>query len=138
MKKILCLILALIVCVALVACGGYSKTLPASFDADTVQSAAEDFFALLHEGDYEGLFELFSPELQAQVSAEDLEAAVTPILADKGAFVKFSRTNLLGHTDKESSAEYAICLYTAEFENGKVNYTLSFNSDMTVGGFYLK
>ena len=71
------------------------------------------------------------------LSADDLTASVGAALDQFGAFKDFGDVAYLNGEAKDGTP-YATVVQIATYENGSAQYTISFNEDGTVSGFYIK
>lgn len=136
MKK--CVSVFLMVCMMSVVLSGCGNALSTSFDRDTVQNSAENFISLLNDRDYDDGYAMFSQLMKDAISREDFESTFEPMLDEKGTFIDYKNQQISGTSDKESGAEYAVCIFTAEYENGDVTYTITYNTSMKVDGIYYR
>ena len=71
------------------------------------------------------------------VSAEDFAESGNPILDQLGAFKSFGDVSYMNGKAKDGTP-YATVVQMASYENGSAQFTVSFNEDDTVSGFYIK
>ncbi len=137
MKKLVSIILALTLFLALfVGCSGPS--LSDKFDEAKVKSAAEDAINLLNNKEFEKFCtELPSDDLKSAITVDVMKNAIAQVMPDAGKFVEFSSESVVGQKDKEGN-ECAVAVIVAKYENQKVTYTISYNEQMKLIGFYLK
>lgn len=138
MKKKLALMLGMLVmAVSLCACGG-TKELSEDFDEATVKAAAEELLGYVNDGDAEGFCALpMSADMQEAMTVESVGQIFDQYLGKKGEFVEYNSITVVGATDK-TLGECAIVVAVAEYENLKVQYTISYDTDMNLIGFFLK
>jgi len=135
MKKIFAVIITLII-VTFAGCD--AKTLPDGFDETTVKQQAEKVITVLNSGDYEAFSnDLVSETLKSSLSAEVLENAVAQVMPEAGEFEKFSSEAVSSQKDKNGD-EYVTAVVVAKYASQKVTYTISFDKDLKLIGFYLK
>lgn len=116
-----------------------SKPLSDCFEEETVKKTAEEIIELVHEGDYEKIIEEYeSAKLVTVLTEEDLRNAVQPVMEELGEPGKIERTVVTGNENPETKEEYATAVSIVSYENGKAQYTITFNQTMKMEGFYIK
>ena len=99
----------------------------------------EEIIELVHEGDYEKIIEEYeSAKLVTVLTEEDLRNAVQPVMEELGEPGKIERTVVTGNENPETKEEYATAVSIVSYENGKAQYTITFNQAMKMEGFYIK
>ena len=137
MKKILSIMLTLSLVIGLIA-GCSTPKLSEKFDEKNVKSSAENAIKLLNDGEYEKFCtDLPREDLKAVFTVDVLKNAVAQVMPNAGAFVEFSSESIIGQKDKDGN-ESAVAVIVAKYENKKVTYTISFDENMKLIGFYLK
>lgn len=127
-----CLSLAVI----LAGCG---SGLSEKFDEDEVRRAAEEIIEEASQGSFREIWEeAFSPIMQNAADSEEIQKNLDYLLDGKGELKEFKKTEVKGIQDKDTGTEYATALIVAEYEEGKVMYTISFDENMKCAGFYMK
>lgn len=108
-----------------------------SFEEKTVIEQGKQFVEMIDRGDYGGCAEWFCDSLKEEATADDLQKLVEERLKERGAFVSF--TNAVASGTSEDGRDYAVCILLVEYENNeKVQYNVTFDTDMKVAGFYCK
>ena len=108
-----------------------------SFDEKTVIERSKQFVAMIDRGDYEGCAEWFCDDLKKEADAAALQELVEQRVKKPGAFRSFTGETVSGTS--ENGRDYAVCILIAEYENvEKVQYNVTFDTDMKVAGFYCK
>lgn len=134
--KVLCIVLA--VMLAALGLGGCSSTkLAEAFDEAAVKEAAQAAVDHLNAGEYEECVAMMSQEMQEALSAEALASAAEGVFAKAGAFQEYKSVAVVGQKDK-AGTDYAVAVVVADFENGKVTYNVSFDTNMEIVGFWMK
>lgn len=118
--------------------GCSSAKLASAFDEQTVKDTATEVVADSSKGDYESIWNMFSKEMQAALSAADLTKSIQTNFANPGVFKKIKDIAVVGQKDKKTNTDQAVAVVVAEYENQKITYTISFNTDMKISGFYMK
>jgi hypothetical protein len=137
MKKFV-LVLMIITGMSLILTGCSSIKLSDDFDKDTVEKSAKQVVEYLNAGDYDKIFEMSGDVLTNNVSEDDLSKAVDKTFGDAGAFVKYKNVTIIGQKMKKSDENTAVAVLVAEYENQKVTFTISFDTDMKLIGLFMK
>ena len=53
-------------------------------------------------------------------------------------FEAFDKEAVTGNTDQDTDQEYAVAVIKVQYEKRKAQFTISFDEDMKVGGFFIK
>ncbi len=130
------ILLSLLLIAALFA--GCAQKLSDKFDEDTVVSAAQDVVTLMNEGKYEDITAKTREDLREALSAEVIASAAEQVLAGAGDFSEFGKHSVAGQKDKSTGEDYAVIVLEAKYANKTHVYTLSFDADMSIIGFYVK
>lgn len=117
--------------------GCQSTRLSEDFDEKEVKTGAEKVIELVNAGDFETLNDELSEQMKLAMP-DDVWVSVKKIVDGKGAFQSFAKENVVGSKDKDTDEPFATAVVLAEYENGKIQYTISFDREMKVSGFYLK
>ncbi len=136
MKKIKGLIITVLAVFLLTGCN--SMELADSFDKDVVTEKAIEEVNYLVTGDYESCRNMMHEDLQEKITAEILENGVESMVESTGDFKEIKSTTVIGQKDTENDIDMATAIVIATFEKRSVTYTITFNTDMEVIGFYMK
>lgn len=121
----------------LMACGN-SQKLSEQFDEQAVKSAAETLIGYLSEEDVESFCAApMSEKMEAATTPESMSAVVSQYIGNRGAFVEYKSNVAVGAKDENGEA-CAVAVVVAKYENQTVTYTISFDQEMKLIGFYLK
>lgn len=139
MKKKLSILAAVILCLSLIAgCSGQQK-LSDDFDAGKIKKAAKEVIELVNNGDYDALAERWwSAQMKTMIPQEKMETDIAPVIEELGAFEAFDKEAVTGSTDKDTDQEFGVAIIKVKYENRNAQFTISFNKDMKVAGFYIK
>lgn len=136
-KKVLLLICVMMAAIGLCACGGV-KELSENFDAATVRAAAEELIGYVNEEDAEGFCSVPMSESMAEnMTVESTQQIFDEYLGNKGAFVEYKSITLVEAYDK-TVGDCAVAIVSVKYENMNVQYTISFDIDMKLVGFFFK
>ena len=132
------ILLAVLLAEVLTACAG-SRKLSDKFDEAEVKAAAEEVIEILNEGDVDTLVdEKWNTVMKSMVGKDVLTGEILPIVEELGAFEAFDKEADTGNTDQDTDQEYAVAVIKVQYEKRKAQFTISFDEDMKVGGFYIK
>ena len=79
-----------------------------------------------------------SEELKAGITEEQFAEACDPYLDKCGEFEEITKTVFAGGHDKNSEIDYATAVMIGEYEDGKIQFTVSFDEDMEMIQFLIK
>lgn len=119
----------------LAACTGSSE-LPDGYEKNQVLNKSKMFIKKLDARDYDGCFACFNPMMKASLSKERLTSTMNPILDVLGDFVRLKGISLT--SKKALGTNYAVCTLKCVYEHGAANFTLLLDSDLKIGGLYIK
>lgn len=123
MKKIL---LALLMCVGLV-------TGCSDFDKKDVEVAAKEIVLMVDRDQMEEIYDnKFSQTLLDETDKTAFMESFVEMREKNGPFVEFKTCVVELHDDN------AVCNMTALYENGYIQYQISFNKNMQIEGFYFR
>ena len=132
------ILLAVLLAEVLTACAG-SRKLSDKFDEAEVKAAAEEVIEILNEGDVDTLVdEKWNTVMKSMVGKDVLTGEILPIVEGLGAFEAFDKEAVTGNTDQDTDQEYAVAVIKVQYEKRKAQFTISFDEDMKVGGFFIK
>lgn len=137
MKKLLSkLSILLLIIITFTACS--SKSLPDNFDAEKVKASAENVITLFSNEEYDKITNDYTREdLKAALTPDVLSNAKAQIMPNAGSLVKFTNTSLVAQKDK-SGNDFVAAIIAVKYENQTVTYTISFDENNKITGFYLK
>lgn len=107
-----------------------------SFNKGEVQQQTERIVALFDEGDYAQLGELSNEAMQKIVLQDTLEEVKAQISSDWGEFQTFGKSYMIEMS--QMGKKYATVQINASYENVSVMYTITFDKDMKLAGFYVR
>jgi len=132
MKKMTSTLMAVMLLMTLAACNSSNI----EYDKDAAIAAAEDVVDVINTRDYEAITALFREDLQADVTADSLEAAWDSSLQEAGEFVGYKKETT--RAVNQAGVDYIVVVLVSEYENNSLTYTISFDTDMNVAGMYMK
>ena len=135
LRKGIILILVMAAALSLIGCSG--TKLSGDFDEEKVKAAAQEAIDHLVAGEYEACVSLMGEEMQAAISAEVLADNMEAMTGQKGAFQEYKSCSVVGQKDKDGT-ECAVAVVVAAFEKGNLTFTVSFDKEMKMIGFWMK
>lgn len=107
------------------------------FDKEIVEKQAKEIIRLLSEEDYETLQNKYAENtMKPYLTKDKIEEAMQTLGSDWGNFISCGNTYMTEVTQKEK--KYAVVQLNAGYENISVTYTITFDEDMKIAGFYMK
>ena len=135
-KKILAGFLGILM---LAGVSGCQEALSEEFEEDQVIAEAKEMVERINAGELEGVWEdTFNVVMQNGTDPEELQENIDYYLKNKGEFQDFDKIQVRGITDRDTGTPYATVMVLAAYEDGKVMFTISFDTDMKCAGFYVK
>ena len=131
MIAMLCMMLLI-----LTACS--AQPLPEQFEEDTVKESAEQAIGFFNEQDYQSILGMSSAEFQEIFTVDEFAKQCDPYLEKCGSFKEISKTIFIGDVDKETQAAYGGVVMIGSYEEGTIQFTISFNEDMELTQFIIK
>lgn len=127
----------LTICCLLSGCTG--NKLAEDFNKEEVKAAAEEIVELVNSDDFDTIIDVRAEEkLKNALTVEDLEKAKSVVMNDAGEFQSFKSVSVIGEKDKTKDQDWAVAIVIAQYENQKVTYTITFDSEMELIGIYMK
>lgn len=121
----------------LTACSGGSK-LSEKFDEETVKAEAMKVVEYFNERDYASILAMGSEEFKAALPEDTFAQAADPYLDKCGTFMEITKTTVLGNTNKETGDEYGGVVMVGKYEDGKIQFVISFDEEMKMVQFVIR
>lgn len=138
-KRIMESILGMFMLAFLLSGCAQNHKLSEKFDEAQVKEAAEDVIEALNSGETDTLVEeKWNAVMKSALDAESIKSQILPIIEELGEFEEFDQEAVTGGKDSDTEQEFAIAVIKAKYEKRKAQFTISFDEDMKVGGFYIK
>lgn len=119
-------------------CAG-SQRLSDNFDEAEVKEAAKNIIETLNSGEVEALVdEQWNAVMKGAADVEMLKSEIVPIVEELGEFEGFDKEAVTGSKDPDTEQEFAVAVIKAKYEKRKAQFTISFDEDMKVAGFFIK
>lgn len=106
------------------------------FTAYVVEQYSTEVVDAFSRGDYDTLESYYSKEMQEAVTRQMLED-FKPVIGDDWGEYRGVGTAYMAEVNQRGKA-YVLVQLNATYENVSVTYTLTFNSEMQLVGFYMK
>lgn len=132
LKKILLCIL--ISAFLLTGCG--TSNLPESFSQEEVEAEAMKAIGYFNAQDYESLVAMGNELLQKSITAEKFAEVCDPYVEKNGAYQEIVKKVFWGKNTKEGLFGGVVMI--AEYEKGKIQFTIGFDEEMKMAQFFIK
>lgn len=107
-----------------------------SLSREDAQTLSIDAIERFNNGDYQSLLDLSNDKLKASLSIKTLKQVREQIMPDAGQFQKVGKSSTV-RIDEET-ASYVTVQTHIQYTNQTVTFTLSWNNQKELCGFYLK
>lgn len=119
-------------------CAG-GQQLSDQFNEEEVKQAAEEVIEILNSGDIDTLVnEKWSTMMKSALDEDEVKDQILPIIEELGEFEEFDKEAVTGGKDADTEQEFAVAVIKADYETRKAQFTISFDEDMKVAGFFIK
>lgn len=138
-KRIRRILLCMFILAALLTgCAG-SQRLSDQFDEEEVKKAAEEVIVALNNGEVDALVEeKWSAIMKNALDEEGVKEQIVPVIEELGEFESFDQEAVTGGKDADTEQEFAVAVIKAKYEKRKAQFTISFDENMKVAGFFIK
>ena len=82
--------------------------------------------------------EQWNTVMKNAVDADMLKEQIVPIVEELGEFEGFDKEAVTGAKDPDTEQEFAVAVIKVKYEKRKAQFTISFDEDMKVAGFFIK
>ncbi len=138
MRKITAIMVMILTAALLLTGCAKGAKLSEKFDEETVKAEAMKAVEYFNQRDYASILAMGSEELKAALTEEAFAQAVDPYLDKNGAFMEITKTAVMGNTDKETGDEYGGVVMVGKYENGKIQFVISFDEEMKLVQFVIR
>lgn len=133
-----CLLLG-VICLIVAFAAGCGNKLSDKFSEEEVKEAAENMINQVNSGELKDVYEnTFAPVMRQGIEYEQLQENLDYVFDKLGEFESFEKMSVVGGQDKDTETPYAVVVLLAEYEDGKAQYTITFDTGMKCIGFYVK
>lgn len=138
MRKITAAMLLVLMAVMLLTGCAKGAKLSDKFDEETVKAEAMKAVEYFNERDYAAILAMGSEEFKEALTEEAFAQAVDPYLDKNGTFMKITKTAVLGNKDEETGKEYGGVVMVGKYEDGKIQFVISFDEEMKLVQFVIR
>lgn len=117
-------------------CGG--EKLSDQFDEDAIKAKTVEAIGYFNEREYQKILDMGDQQMKNSLTKEQFAEAVDPYLDKCGAFEKIEKEIVTGTTDKETGKKYALEVAVGKYADGKIQFTVGFDTEMQLVQFYIK
>ena len=130
MKKLKLLLIMALGCIGLVGCS--SSKLSEVFNEEKLKTTSQEIIQMLCSEEYDKIEAQMSQELKDAGATQQIKDAWSTVSGKLGAFDSYEKEAVVGKDNN------ATVVTISKFENGKIQFTISYNEDMKLIGFYIK
>ncbi|MFR9240097.1 MAG: DUF3887 domain-containing protein [Clostridium baratii] len=130
MKKLLSVFMVLFCGIIIVGCG--NQKLSSNYSEEKLKAAAEETINNLNNNKYDEIVNGSRESLKAQLPKDKIKEAWEPLQEHLGSYKEISR---ISFQEKDG---IAIVVAIVQYEEGKVQFTLSYDEDMKLAAIYMK
>ena len=105
------------------------------FDEEVVYQQAQRVIESMNNADFDAIYDLSNAKMQEALSTAELKENWESLHA--GSFQEISRY-YSAEIDSQLQGDYAVCEVLVTYSNQPVTFTISFDTDMKLAGFYMK
>ena len=139
MKKKSAFVCCVLLCCALCFCACGSNVIDLEDESNgELLETAEEIVALVNERDYAAINAMVREDLAEALSEEVLQNALDPILDEAGDFAEYLDAAGVAQEDKDTGEAYSTIVLACSYQNNKVTYTISLDTDLAIVGFYVR
>lgn len=130
-------LLCLLAVMCLLLSGCHSTKLADGFDKQIIKETGEEIINDVQlRGAKAVLTERMREDFAEDFDMENMEDMLIELTAGKGGFIAYTEETVVGRHYDETDEDFGVVLITASYEKGEINYTLTFDLDMNLVGFY--
>lgn len=134
-RQVVLLLLILVISFSFTGCK--STKLAEGFDEDTIKATAEEIINQVQlKGAKQVLNERMRKEFLEKIDVDTMENTVVNLTKGKGNFITYADETVIGRRYDETKEDFGVILVTAAYEKGEINYTITFDKEMNMVGFY--
>ncbi len=130
MKKLKLFFVLMFACIALVGCS--TNKLSDAYDEKELKTESENIIQMLCDEDYDKIVGKFGNKLADALTSSKLKEVWEPMAKKLGDFESFEKEAIVGKDNQ------ATVVTVTKFKNGKSQFTITYDEDMKVTGFYIK
>ncbi|MDY3208127.1 DUF3887 domain-containing protein [Clostridium baratii] len=130
MKKLLSVFMVLFCGIIMVGCG--TQKLSSNYSEEKLKAAAEETINNLNNNKYDEIVNGSRASLKAQLPKDKIKEAWEPLQEHLGKYKEISKISV------QEKDGLAVVVAIAQYEEGKVQFTLSYDEDMKLAAIYMK
>ena len=130
MKKLRLFLVMALSCLILVGCS--TNELSDAFNEEELKTTTQNVIQMLCNGEYDKIEEMSGQELIDAGVTDKLKEVWEPIEKNLGEFDSYEKEVVIGKGNQATVANLT------KFKNGKAKFTISYDEDMKLTGFYIK
>lgn len=131
--------LGIVLAVIFLLTGCTSTKLAEGYDKKEIKERAEQIINEIQlNGAKAVLQENMREEFAEKMDLDAMEDTVKNLISGQGEFMAYSQETIVGKKYDDTGEDFAVILVTATYKKGEVNYTITFDKDMNIVGFYAK
>lgn len=119
-----------------VACS--NNELSSKFDEEEVIDKAKEVIEVINTQNYKEVIAYIRADLQAEITAEQLQEAWGDRITNAGVFKEIKNTALKTQEDPNTKEDFVTIIIQAVYEKDTLVYTLSFDEELEMIGLYMK
>lgn len=70
------------------------------------------------------------------IDLDEMDSTCKGAVSEFGGFLTYTQKSVIGRHYDDTDEDFAVALITAVYEDGEINYTLTFDKNMKLVGFY--
>lgn len=134
-RKTTVLLAAVLLC--LLAAGCDWNRLADVFDEEALLEKSKASIEAVNNGDYEKYLQDLDEVMRSYTGPEAF-SRVCGYVESKGVFLSYRGTALTGARDDEADRDMAVVVIIGEYESGDVQYTVTFDTNLKIIGWWVK
>lgn len=108
----------------------------AVFDEEQVKAEAEEIIRLYSDNNFQAVTARMNDDMKQVLNAATLQYAKSQMKEDFGELLAFG--NMYASEAKQNGKHYAMVQVSVSYSNMSVTYTITFDEEMKLAGFYVK
>lgn len=108
----------------------------AIFSEDQVITEAEEIIRFYSDNDFQAVTERMNDDMKQVLNAATLQYSKSQMKEDFGELLAFG--NMYASEAKQNGRHYAMVQVSVSYSNMSVTYTITFDEEMKLAGFYVK
>lgn len=106
------------------------------FSEEQVKAEAEEIIRLYSDNDFQAVTARMNDDMKQVLNAATLQYSKTQMKEDFGELIAFG--NMYASEARQNGKLYAMVQVSVSYSNMSVTYTITFDADMKLAGFYVK